>query len=329
MSALQERDSNAVARPVTHVPPPVIDWSRVTASSSNENAIQQPKKAAPAPSSKKRKSDTQDVDIKAIMFPDDAVYPSDLDPRLLPTDQDTCGRIRQKIRKWIESGAMKVGEFRDELGVSGPAYGRFMSRTGTWDGEYTDTYIEAVRFFKKRELAGLPLSLPKSKRPKTIAEKKQEQAGPNKSTDTHTLLETDDWMLPGEDDCSVLIYMTCNEVRKELRALLKKGISQAALCRALSKQYPEESGRSVSAANLRYFMGQNGVDAGNASTAFYAGYCLLEKLRLKSGKAKSDFREDMEDIYGGMGFRTDSNKWFIGPAGKTPMVDEYGRVRFM
>jgi hypothetical protein len=98
--ALQEKNANAGAA-TTHVPAPVIDWSRHTASLTDENAPAQTKKsaAAKAPASNKRKSDAQDDDIKSIMFPEGVEYLDDEDSRLQPTDSDTCGKIRQKIRR--------------------------------------------------------------------------------------------------------------------------------------------------------------------------------------------------------------------------------------
>jgi hypothetical protein len=222
---------------------------------------------------------------------------------------------------------MKVGEFQRELGVSGPAYNRFMNRTGTWDGEGTDTYFEAVKFFKKREFAGLPLQAPKAKRPKTSAAMKTNASGQTKSTVSEAQLDTGCVKLEGEEQCTVPIYMTCNDVRKALRALIAKGVTQAALCRALSKQYPEGSGQGVSAANLRYFMGQTGIDSGCGSTAFYAGYCLLEKLRIHAGKPKSKFREEMEKAHGKGGI-TESNRYVTVLAGETPALDKYGCLHF-
>lgn len=91
------------------------------------------------------------------MFFEGVEYLDDEKFRLQPTQSDTCGKTWQKIRRWIDSGAMKVGEFQKELGVGGPAYNRFMNRTGSWDGEGTGTYFETVKFFKKREFAGLLL----------------------------------------------------------------------------------------------------------------------------------------------------------------------------
>lgn len=44
---------------------------------------------------------------------------------------ETCNAVRCKVRNWIESGAMKIGEFHKELGVSSTTYGNFMNRTKT------------------------------------------------------------------------------------------------------------------------------------------------------------------------------------------------------
>lgn len=110
---------------------------------------------------------------------------------------------------------------------------------------------------------------------------------------------------------------------------MAKGLTQAALCRALAKQYPEGSGKSVSLANLRYFMGQNGVTGGNSSVAFYAGYCLPEKLRIGASKPKSDFREKMEKAHGPEGFDTEPDRGCFVLDGETPFTDEYGKFQIM
>lgn len=282
---------------------------------------------------RKRKSNAaaQD-DIQAIMFPPDAPEIDDDDPRLDLADRgDTCQKTRRKIHDWIESGAQLVGEFQREIGVSSKAYGSFMNRTGTWDGEGCDTYWKAALFFKKRELAGLPLKVPKAKKAKT-ASSGGAAKGRSAGKSVEELLDTGDIGLPGEDSGLTAVYMTCDEVRKAMRALLAKGVAQAALARALSGMYPAESGKKVSAANLRYFLGQKGPLGGNTSPAFWAGYCFFEKKRIKDGKPKSDFREDMEDIHGlnGVDVQHGANTaWVTASNNKQLVVDKYAKLRFM
>lgn len=330
------------------VPPPprtasgptdVVDLTAEGTGSGKENSAPQTKTkpsktAAPTTTNpKKRKSDTQD-DIKAIMFPPDAPVISDDHPALdgsFGPDQ-SCQKTRQKIRKWIESGAQKVGEFQREIGVSGKAYQSFMSRTGTWDGEGCDTYWKAANFFKKRELAGLPLAVPKAKKPKTAATAGSGATGKAAQAKAEDLLDTGDVTLSGEERCAVPVFMTCDEVRKKMRALMTKGVSQAALARGLSAMYPADSGRSVSPANLRYFLGRKGPREANSNTAFYAGYCLFEKQRLKENKPKSEFRLGMEEAHGPEGMSiADSGRGYYYTVHESEelVMDKYGKLSFV
>lgn len=209
-----------------------------------------------------------------------------------------------------------------------------MNRTGTWDGEGCDTYWKACLFFKKRELAGLPLKVPKAKKAKTTAAGGStgaaaggKAAGAKAADD---LLNTSDVVLPGEDKGNVAVYMTCDEVRKALRAIIAKGVSQAALARTLSTMYPADGEKKVSPANLRYFLGRNGPLDGNTNSSYYAGYCLFEKLRIKEGKPKSGWREEMEGVHGrgGVDVENNSNGSYCVRIDDSLFIDKYGKMRW-
>lgn len=283
---------------------------------------------APAPvpattttSSRKRKSDVGPDNTQEDLFPDNVPDIDSEDERLAPHDSDTCNAIRRKIRNWIDSGAQKVGEFQKTIGVSGKSYNSFMNRTGTWDGENTDTYTKAHIFFKKRELQGLPLKANKPKKAKTAASAKAlEEVLDVSNVDP----------LPGEADGTVPIYDTCDEIRKKIRPMLaKEGMTQAAFIRALNKNLPE--GKSVSPANMRYFMGRKGVRDGNTNIAFYAAYVFFEKKRIQAGKPKTQFRQKMEKAWGNKGFDIEhgANQQYTCSAGEEPVVDEFGKIDFV
>lgn len=270
------------------------------------------------PASRKRKSDV--VETKEDLFPENVEEIDSDDERLAPTTSDTCNAVRRKIRAWIDSGAMKVGQFQDAIGVSSKAYGSFMNRTGTWDGQGCDTYYKACAFFKKRELQGLPLKATKPKKPKT-AESTQKAAD---------LFDVGDVTLPKEQSNSVPIFDTCDEVRKKIRAFLAKdGVTQAALVREISKTFTDD--RKVSAANLRYFMGRSGVIDGNTNITYYAAYVFFEKQRIKAGKPKTKFREEMEKAHKAGGVDTEHNSnggmWMSGD--ETATMDKYGIVKIV
>ncbi|KAF5564014.1 hypothetical protein FNAPI_2402 [Fusarium napiforme] len=281
---------------------------------------------APAPvatttSSRKRKSDAGPDNAQENLFPDNVPDIDSEDERLALHDSDTCNAIRRKIRNWIDSGAQKVGEFQKTIGVSGKSYNSFMNRTGTWDGENTDTYIKAHLFFKKRELQGLPLKANKPKKAKTAASAKAlEEVLDVSSVDP----------LPGEADGTVPIYDTCDDIRKKIRPMLaKEGMTQAAFIRALNKNLPE--GKSVSPANMRYFMGRKGVRDGNTNITFYAAYVFFEKKRIQAGKPKTQFRQKMEKAWGNKGFDIEhgANQQYTCFAGEEPVVDEFGKIDFV
>ncbi|KAF5019867.1 hypothetical protein F66182_8103 [Fusarium sp. NRRL 66182] len=268
--------------------------------------------------SRKRKSDVAADNTQEDLFPTNVVdIPSD-DERLEHLGSETCNSIRRKIRNWTESGAQKVGEFQRTIGVSSKSYGSFMNRTGTWDGVNTDTFIKAHHFFKKRELQGLPLKANKPKKPKTAAS--------SKALD-EALDVSDVDQLPGEADGTVPIYDTCEDIRKKIRPLLaKEGMTQAAFLRALNKNLPE--GKSVSQANLRYFMGRKGAREGNTNITFYAAYVFFEKKRIKAGKPKTQFRQEMEKAWGPEGFDIEhgSNQHYTCFAGEEPIQNKYGKI---
>ncbi|RSL79881.1 hypothetical protein CEP51_007013 [Fusarium floridanum] len=277
-----------------------------------------PKPKSAATNSKKRKSDANEENLKEKLFPDDVEDIDDYDPRL-DVITDTCNAVRRKIRNWTESGAQKVGEFQRTIGVSSKAYLSFMNRTGTWDGDNCDTYHKAHRFFKKRELQGLPLKAPKPKKPKTAASAKA-------AAEVLDVGGVDE--LPGEETGSVPVFDTCEEIRKKIRHVLARdGITQAAFIREINKSLPE--GQSVSAANMRYFMGRKGPRDGNTNITFYAAYIFFEKKRIKAGKPKTDFREDMEAAWGPLGFDREhgANTHYIGSVDTVLAINRYGQVQ--
>ncbi|VZH87185.1 unnamed protein product [Fusarium fujikuroi] len=294
-------------------PPPLVNTSSMARGNpSGAPPIPAPAPAATTKSSRKRRSDVGPDNAQENLFPDNVPDIDSEDERLALHDSDTCNAIRR---------AQKVGEFQKTIGVSGKSYNSFMNRTGTWDGENTDTYIKAHLFFKKRELQGLPLKANKPKKAKTAASAKAlEEILDVSNVDP----------LPGEADGTVPVYDTCDEIRKKIRPILaKEGMTQAAFIRALNKNLPE--GKSVSPANMRYFMGRKGVRDGNTNITFYAAYVFFEKKRIQAGKPKTQFRQKMEKAWGNKGFDIEhgANQQYTCFAGEEPVVDEFGKIDFV
>lgn len=118
------------------------------------------------------------------------------------TPMDSCDSVRRKIRTFIESGAMKVGEFCQEIGVSNRSYNNFLSQNGPTKGCETATYGNAWEFFKKREIAGLKMP----KKPKL-----RDEEGNTKENVSPDLSGIN---LPGEENDAVEVLATCAEIRR-------------------------------------------------------------------------------------------------------------------
>jgi hypothetical protein len=229
----------------------------------------------------------------------------------------SCDRVRTKIRNFINSGEMKVGEFQKAIGTNSKSYTAFMGQKGANKGVNSMVYQNAFAFFKHRELNGV-------KAPKKKVKKDEEAV----ATDVSGI------QLEGEEDNEVPVYDTCDETRKKIRAYLARpDITQAGFCREIAKTYGD--GRKVT--GLAAFLGKKGPTAGNTAAVFYASYVFFEKLRIREGKPKSKFRLEMEDIhdgctpYGkstpGMELKTVmSNQRYLVSANSRVYEDKYGRV---
>ncbi|KFY68131.1 hypothetical protein V496_01275 [Pseudogymnoascus sp. VKM F-4515 (FW-2607)] len=141
--------------------------------------------------------------------------------------------------------------------------------------------------------------------------------------------------LDGEEHEDVPVYDTCDEVRKKIRAFLcQGGVTQAAFLREVAKTFG--NGRKIQANMLNGFLGKKGPNSGNVSSIFYASYVFFEKMRIRDGKPKSAFREEMEDIWDGVldwrhqkpGFdrKTRHNTVYLCGPGYELVIDKYGRV---
>ncbi|KAL3486760.1 hypothetical protein BJX62DRAFT_214665 [Aspergillus germanicus] len=244
----------------------------------------------------------------------------DDDPRLNGIKWD-CTQIRRKIAALIDSKEMKVSEFLRAADLSNRAYYAFMQQSGKWTGQGSSVYAGAHRLFMKREILGIKpkkVAAP-SKRAKLEMEQKYDV-----SSNT----------LEGEEEGDVPVYDTCDEVRKKIRACLREsGMTKTAFCKLISTtpvldQYGHLKTTPIATQPLTSFLGKKGVKNGNQSQVFYAAYVFFEKLRIRDGKPKTEFREDMEVVWGPDGFDrvTGPNQTYITTAGRTLYMDEYGRV---
>jgi hypothetical protein len=196
-----------------------------------------------------------------------------------------------------------------------------MGQNGPDKGSGSCVYVNAFQFFKKRELQGI-------KAPKKKRVTKAEEEEKNDVSNIH---------LDGESDVDVPVYDTCDEARKKISAYLREsGVTQAGFLREIAKTYPD--GKKIQSKVLNDFLNKKGPNAGNTSSVFYASYVLFEKMRVRDGKPKSKFREEMEKIWNGTnnwedgkpGFdvKRSSHRGYLCSAGTRPHEDKYGRVHF-
>ncbi len=184
-----------------------------------------------------------------------------------------------------------------------------MGQNGRDKGSGCDTYVQAFKFFKKRELQGI--KAPKKKVKKSEAIVKNDVSGIH---------------LDGEAEVNVPVFDSCDEVRKKISAYLREpGVTQAGFLREIAKTYPE--GKKIQSKVLNDFLGKRGASAGNTSSVFYSSYVFFEKMRIRDGKPKSKHRQEMEKQHPG-GFdvkhRSDGRVWCFG--NQRPVEDKYGKI---
>ncbi|OJD31760.1 calcineurin is a calcium-dependent [Diplodia corticola] len=249
----------------------------------------------------------------------------------LPIDKSP-DQVRRMIRRLIDNGGMKVGEFCDKLGVSNKSYNNFLRQSGSTKGLNSDCYYNAWAFFKYRDMHGIKLPTASSGNKKQKADDVGKTGSQAASKDkAATAADLADIHLVGEEDDTVEIYDTCDEIRKKLDAHLKKpGVTQAQLCRDLSAMYTAPT--KIAPGQLSNFRSKKGPNVGNTANIFYAAYCFFEKLRLKEGKPKSKHREEMEAIWsqrGGFDTETRHDVSYICVGSSRPYVDKYGLVQML
>ncbi|KAL9082725.1 MAG: hypothetical protein Q9159_006223 [Coniocarpon cinnabarinum] len=222
--------------------------------------------------------------------------PADVDVNGMIIDKNP-DQIRRMINTHIESGACKVGEFQRAIGVSSNGYLRFMHQSGPSKGLGCDAYINAWKYFKQREVAGIPPPRKTAgKKRKSDESETAADSGSKKQKNQDKGDDISDVHLDDEDEDKVPIFDTCTDVRRKISAHLRKeGVTTAGFCRDLSAQYhTDRSSGTIRASTLQTFRGKSKPMEGNTSPVYYAAYVFFEKLRIKEGKAKGKHRVEME-----------------------------------
>ncbi|KAK8206446.1 hypothetical protein BKA81DRAFT_282555, partial [Phyllosticta paracitricarpa] len=228
------------------------------------------------------------------------------------TIDKNCNQVRRMIHRLIDNGAMKIGEFCKNIGVSYNSYNNFMKQGGPTKGAESETYAKSIVYFKWREEKGfkLPTAASANKRQKKDSKKATPQtsnseqsddkskkaATKKKSSGATTAADLADITLPKEETDNVEVYDSCDEIRKKINAHLREpGVTQAQFCRDLAAMcHTPKKPTSIQSRQLTAFRDKKGPDAGNTSVVYYAAYVFFEKMRLKHGKPKSNHRKGME-----------------------------------
>lgn len=208
-----------------------------------------------------------------------------------------CSQIRSKINALIRSGEVKVTHFQKEIGVTSNSYTNFMKAKGPYGGENSSMYLEAHRYFRKREEKGI--KMPKAKKARASDVAKFDVGG---------------FDLEGESREAVAVYDNCDEVRKKIQAHLRQpGVTQAAFGRQVAESFPD--GRGIQGKQVADFLKKKGETSGAESGVYYGSYVFFEKLRLKHGTKKSNARKNAErEFPGGRELRDRKHEWvFTGP----------------
>ena len=269
-------------------------------------------------------------------------------PNLAPQSY-TANQIRAKIRQFVNSGEMKVGEFQDKLGVSPNSYSRFLSQNGAQKGMESDTFWAAAEFFKRREIAGL--TMPRAKKAKNVSnhaagdgdETKDVKVKKDEGRDD---VDVSDVKLEGEDKDSVPVYDTCDDIRTKISRFMREtpfANTNSAFIRLISAALPATSAMKPTVRQFPTFVNKKGPTSGADSAVFYASYVFFEKLRVKKNKPKSKKRLQMEEIWtaksayevgvgvvlrDGMQLRDNTKQRFLMQKGEKVHENQYGEISF-
>lgn len=226
----------------------------------------------------------------------------------------SCEAVRARINKLIEAGIMNKTEFAKAIGCRGTGtLSSFMNKTGRRGGSQSSVWYMAFAWFKQREVAGLKMP-DVTKRQKLDADRVVAAAVAAPATASPPVRPTipgrsvtmaeiraaaapavvANIFLPGEEDGTVYVFDSCDEVRRKINAhLLRPGVTQAGFCRELTAQMPPGT-KAILTAQLATFRGKQGAIAGAKTNTFYAAYVYFEKVRLVRKEPKTEHRLGME-----------------------------------
>ncbi|PMD43726.1 hypothetical protein L207DRAFT_485209 [Hyaloscypha variabilis F] len=269
------------------------------------NAIVAPPSAPPGekvkPASNKRKSSE-----------DKPKY--DIDDDICQTVTISCDAVRNKIKKFLDSGEMKVGEFQRAIGASSSTYCAFMKKTGSMGGAGSNVYRNAFAFFKLRELNG-------ENRKKKV-KVGGEGVGKKKEAESEDFTGV---ILDGEEEGEVPIFDSCDEVRRKMNQYFSKtGMSKAAFGRETGKLFGGGEEKKIGGGSVTQFLAKRGPMAGNTTSVYYGAYVFFEKIRVRDGEPMTEHREGMEDAWDGC----DPRFWRQEGVDRSRIIDRIEYITF-
>ena len=119
---------------------------------------------------------------------------------------ETCDQVRRRIKTFTKNGGIKVKEFINTLNVSAASYYRFMRQHGKNKGTGSDTFLNALLFFREREELGI------------LMRKERNLGGqPPTRSPTNSTSRTAVLRLDGEIDNAVEVYDSCDKIRRKIK----------------------------------------------------------------------------------------------------------------
>jgi hypothetical protein len=163
--------------------------------------------------------------------------------------------------------------------AAGPSSGTEATRRSGRSKKATATAIE-IESEDEGDAAAAPSTRPAPAKP---APKKSKKKATAPSTDDDDEIDAFHIALAGDDDGTVPIYDSCDEIRSKILAELERpGRTKAAFLRDIARAgFPHTRPKiNLQSKQLTDFLDKSGATSGSTSRIFYGAYVFFEKRRL-------------------------------------------------
>ncbi|RAH71725.1 uncharacterized protein BO66DRAFT_319114 [Aspergillus aculeatinus CBS 121060] len=280
-------------------------------------------------STKKRSSTDAQLDVIDVDAEDDH-HDNDKENRSSRGGRSSvnknCDEVRQEIRDFLDARQMQPGQFQRLIGVSAKSYRDFVGHSGPEKGARSVTFVKAGEFFRGFEEG-------RRKRAKTATAATAGKGRGSRAADGNSEYDVSGIELEDEEDeeLEVPVFETCDRVRDMIRKhVAKPRVTKAGFLRDAAKAAFPGGEKTINPGLLQVSLKQEGALVGNTGIVFYAAYVFFEKLRIKNGEPKDDFRLTMEEIWP---FGIEREKPVNGPwivaTGSQPYINEFGQLRVL